>query len=381
MKRCLICMCVAFGLTAPLSAQTKAAFEVPEIRPSEYLNPPSATGYCKYVSGVAASQAADLMSPVVFGAVGNASAELLPSTLSPNTTIADRTRVFGGATYSLGSVQRGLALKQVAHADCEQYKVTAGLEAFLQDNWDALTSDALEARAEVLQEGLDHTKEILSRTSRLLEAHVSTTQEYHGMQLRRDELLQILEQTNSDMGRAAKSESLALFSLPELLRKQEDLLGRKEVEEGRAREAGAWDISVRGGFQQVINAPQESPFFANLTVSFNLGRLWQGNAERRASAGFRRWLEEDPTGASVRTSVLLEHFRAIQTAEAERLRETDILLDDLQQRLDSVRSVGDQKAQSYEDYVWFDYIKIKAEHAYLVAHLKDLSVVAGKIAP
>lgn len=381
MNRCLVGLCVAFGLAAPLSAQTKTAFEAPELKPSQYLNPPSAEGYCDYVSGVAASQSADLMSPVVFGAVGNASAELLPSTLSPITTIADRTRVFGGATFSLGSVQRGRALKQVAHADCEQYRVTAGLEAFLQDNWDALTSDALEARAEVLQEGLDHTKEILTRTSRLLEAHVSTTQEFHGVQLRRDELLQILEQTNSDMGRAAKSESLALFSLPELLRKQEDLLGRKEVEEGRAREAGAWDISVRGGFQQVINAPQERPFFANLTVSFNLGRLWQGNAERRASGGFRRWLEEDPTGASVRTSVLLEHFRAIQTAESERLRETDILLDDLQQRLESVRNVGDQKAQSYEDYVWFDYIKIKAEHAYLVAHLKDLSVVAGKIAP
>jgi hypothetical protein len=381
MKKWLICLCVAIGFNLPLWAQTKTAFEVPGIKPSQYLNPPSAAGYCDYVTGVAASQAADLISPVVFGAAGNASAELIPSTLSPNATIADRTRLFGGGSFSLGNVHRGLALKQVAHADCEQYKVTAGLEAFLQDNWDAITSDALEARAEVLQEGLDHTKEILSRTSRLLEAHVSTTQEYHGMQLRRDELLQILEQTNSDMGRAARSESLALFSLPELLRKEEDLLNRKEIEEGRAREAGAWDVSVRGGFQRVINAPQESHFFGNVTLSFNLGRLWQGNAEQRANNGFRRWIEEDPAGASVRTSVLLQHFRAIQTAEAERLRQTDILLDDLQQRLESVRSVGDQKAQSYEDYVWFDYIKIKAEHAYLVAHLKDLSVVAGKSAP
>ncbi|HSZ20993.1 MAG TPA: hypothetical protein VK770_14450 [Candidatus Acidoferrum sp.] len=381
MKKYLIWLCISFGLTMPLSAQTIAGFVTPEISPSPYLDPPAAASYCEYASGVAASQAAPLLSPEVFAAVGNASAELLPSTLSPITTIANRNRVFGGGSYSLGNVQRGLALKQVARADCEQYKVTAGLEAFLQDNWDAFTSNALEAREEVLREGLEHTKEILSRTSRLLEAHVSTTQEYHGMQLRRDELMQILEQTDSDLGKAAKSESLAAFSLPELLKRQEDLLTRKEIEEGKAREAGAWDISVRGGVERVFNAPQESPYFATVTLSFNLGRLWQGSADRRASEGFRHWIQEDPTGASQRTSVLLQHFRAIQAAEAERLRENDILLDDLEQRLESVRKVGDERAQSYEDYVWFDYIKVKAEHAFLVAHLRDLAVVAGKVSP
>src|SRR5690348_11691377 len=162
MKKDLIWLCFSFGLTLPLSAQTSAGFVTPEISPSPYLDPPAAASYCEYASGVAASQAAPLMSPYVFASVGNASAELLPSTLSPVTTIANRNRVFGGGSYSLGNVQRGVALKQVARADCEQYKVTAGLEAFLQDNWDAFTSNALEAREEVLREGLEHTKEILS---------------------------------------------------------------------------------------------------------------------------------------------------------------------------------------------------------------------------
>jgi len=80
----------------------------------------------------------------------------------------------------------------------------------------------------------------------------------------------------------------------------------------------------------------------------------------------------------MRTYMLLNHFHAIQIAETKRLRETEILMEDLEQRLESVRGVADQKVQSYEDYVWFDYVKIKAEHAYLVAHLKDLSSVAGR---
>jgi hypothetical protein len=76
--------------------------------------------------------------------------------------------------------------------------------------------------------------------------------------------------------------------------------------------------------------------------------------------------------------MLLDHFRAIQAAEGKRLRETEILMSDLEQKLESIRAIGNDKMQSYEDYVWFDYIKIKAEHAYLVAHLKDLATVAGK---
>ena len=377
MNRYLLAVCMVLGVTLSVSAQTKTVFDRPEGDSSPYLNPPAAADYCKYASGVATSQAALLDSPIVFGSLGSASAEILPSPLSATTSVANRTRFFGGASYSLGNVQRGRAVKRAARADCEQYEVTAGLEAFLQENWDALTSNALEARAQVLREALVHAKEILSRSEKLLETHVTTSQEFHGMQLRNDELLQILEQTDSDMGKAAKSEALAMFPLNEMLKKQQDLLTRQEIEQGKSRESGTWDLSGSAGFQRILNANQSSPYFGSITVSVNLGRLWQAGAERRATDGFHRWIQEDPTGPSVRTYMLLDHFHAIQTAEIKRLRETEILLEDLEQRLESVRSVGVEKVQSYEDYVWFDYVKVKAEHAYLVAHLKDLSAVGG----
>ena len=378
MKRCILVVCAVYGLSLPVLAQTTSVFDRPEGGSSPYLNSPAATDYCKYVSGVASSQSALLESPILFSSVGSASAEILPSPLSSTTSLANRTRFFGGASYSLGNVQRGRALKHAAQADCEQYEITAGLEAFLQENWEAFTSDALDARAQVLREALTHAKEILGRSEKLLEAHVTTSQEYHGMQLRNDELLQILEQTDSDMGKAARSEALVMFPLHEVLRKQQDLLTRQEVEQGKYREAGTWDVSGNAGLQRIINASQSSPYFGSVTVSVNLGRLWQGAAERRATDGFHRWIQEDPTGPSMRTYMLLNHFHAIQTAETKRLRETEILMEDLEQRLESVRGVADQKVQSYEDYVWFDYVKIKAEHAYLVAHLKDLASVAGR---
>ena len=378
MNRFPIAICMMFGLTLPLSAQTKPAFDRPAGSSSPYLNEPAAVDYCKFVSGVAASQADLLESPVLFSSLGSASAEILPSALSSTTSVANLTRFFGGASYSLGNVQRGQALKHAARADCEQYGITAGLEAFLQENWEAVTSDALDARAKVIRDALVQAKDILGRSQKLLEAHVATSQEYHAMQLRNDELLQILEQTDSDMGKAAKSEALAMLPLHEMLKKQQDLLTRQEIEQGKSREAGTWDISATAGAQRIINAGQSSPYFASVTLSLNPGRFWQTGAERRATEGFHRWVQEDPAGPSVRTYMLLNHFLAIQAAEAKRLSETEILMADLEQRLESVRSIGNEKVQSYEDFIWFDYIKIKAEHEYLVAHLRDLATVAGR---
>ena len=197
------------------------------------------------------------------------------------------------------------------------------------------------------------------------------------MQLRREELLQILEQTDIDMGKAARSEALAMLSLKELLEKEVVLQSRLEVEQGKLRKAGAWDFSVRTGYQRILDAPQTTPYFATATLSFNLGRLWQTKAEKRASEGFHHWVQEDPIGASERGSLVLQHFQAIQRAESQRLRQTNALLEDLQQRLESVQQVGDVRAESYADYVWFDFIKVKAEQAFLTAHLEDLSIVTG----
>lgn len=378
MTRPLLVLSLFLCTALPLLAQNRGVFAPPEGGSSPYLNEPAAADYCKYVAGVASSQAAILKAPILFGSLGSASAEILPSPLSATTLVANRTRFYGGATYSLGDLQRGRAVKYAARADCEQYQITAGLEAFLQENWDALTSDALDARAQVLRDALVQAKEILGRSQKLVEARVATSQEYHAMQLRNDELLQILEQTDSDMGKAVKSESLTMFPLHEMLKRQQDLLTRQEIEQGKSREAGTWDISGRVGLQRIINANQSSPYFASITASLNLGRFWQGSAERRATDAFHRWVQEDPSGPSVRTYMLLDHFHAIQTAEQKRLQETEILMADLEQRLQSVRGIDSDKVQSYEDYVWFDYVKIKAEHAYLVAHLKDLSMVAGK---
>src|SRR5665213_458491 len=193
MNRSLFVVCMLLGLTLPAWSQTKTTFERAEGGGSPYLNPPAAADYCKFATGVATSQADLLKSPVIFASLGSASAEILPSALSSETSVANRTRFFTGASYSIGNLQRARAVKQAARADCQQYEVTSGLEAFLQENWEALTSGALDARAQVLRDALVQSKDILSRSQKLMEAHVATSQEYHAMQLRNDELLQILE--------------------------------------------------------------------------------------------------------------------------------------------------------------------------------------------
>ena len=364
----------SFPITS-LSAQSQFGPTAGEQAKPDYLNPAGTAAYCEYVEGVGDSLAAPLMSPIVFGTLGNSTAELLPTDLAASGTVSNRNRFISGGSFSFANLQKGLAVKGVARADCERYKISSGLEAFLQENGQAFTSESLQARAAVLRQALPQSDEIVARAKKSVESYATTVQEMHAMQLRRDELLQILEQTDSDLGRAARSESLAGLPLSELLRKHTNVEMRLERAQARSREAGAWDLSLRIGYDRVIGAMQTTPIFGTATLSFNLGHLRQPKAEKRAAEGYALWTQQAPLGIGARTSMLLQHFRAIRRAESERLRQAEILMADLEQRLKSVQALSDQKAQSYADYLWFDYVKLRAEHAYLTAHLKDLSAV------
>lgn len=371
----VVLTCALSLLTTSLLAQSQPGLTPSEQPKPDYANPLAAAAYCEYVQGVGDSLAAPLMSPVVFASIGNSTAELLPTDLSASAAVSNRNRFIVGGSFSFANLQKGLALKGVAHADCERYKIAAGLEAFLQDNGQAFTSASLQARAAVLHQALPQSDEIVARTKKSLESYGTTVQELHGMQLRRDELQQILEQTDSDMGRAARSESLAGLPLSALLQKHTNLETQLERAHSRSRSAGAWDFSLRVGYDRTIGATQTTPIFGTATLSFNLGHLWQAKPEKRAREGFALWNQQDPVGIGVRTTMLLQRFRAIHRAEAERLQQAEVLIADLEQRMKSVRELSDQKAQSYADYLWFDYVKLKAEHAYLTAHLQDLSAV------
>jgi hypothetical protein len=69
---------------------------------------------------------------------------------------------------------------------------------------------------------------------------------------------------------------------------------------------------------------------------------------------------------------LLAEARATQATEKARLAEVEVLKRDLEQQLSVVQAVESSQVRRYRDFVWFELARVRAEHAYLDAHVKEL---------
>lgn len=366
-----ICAATARGQGA---AQPRGALQERSAVATPVLTDP----YCEYTEGAAASEAAPLLAPNLFTTGGVFNSELLAVSTPISTSRANHGRLFAGGEYSFGNLQKGITFKRRARADCEAHRITAELESFLQNDSNTTTTGALAARASVFREALPQGETILEATAKSVEGFSTTIQEADAVRLRLDELRRMLEDTEREKILATPSEAFAGVSLPRLLEQAQALQRELEKREGNAREAAAWDFTVRGGYDHIFLQNVGQPYFAMGTLTFNLGSLWQKKADARAAEARQKWFLEQPEGVAARTQRLLRQLRGMKQAEEVRLRETQILLADLEQRMKSLQEISNKKAESYANYLWFDYVKVKAENAYLSIHLKDLAGIAGE---
>src|SRR5580693_436084 len=91
------------------------------------------SSYCRWVRAVAASTADPLVAPSVYASGGYTS----PADAGDNTSLAalpPTPRLIVAGMYSVGSLNRGLALRAQADAECKRYTTTADLRAFVERN-------------------------------------------------------------------------------------------------------------------------------------------------------------------------------------------------------------------------------------------------------
>jgi hypothetical protein len=71
--------------------------------------------------------------------------------------------------------------------------------------------------------------------------------------------------------------------------------------------------------------------------------------------------------------------RLVSMLEIEQKRKTEvgILLADLDEQLDQLKSLGGDAGRRYRQTVWFEWVKVKAEHAYLTSHVASLQEILG----
>jgi len=319
--------------------------------------------YCDYIEGVAAAQSALLFSPEVFGSFGYL--DQLVASDQVDQAATDDLRVTAGVRYRLSGIYQGLKTRDRAHAECRRQKA-------LDQVAGATTYRALEARAKVLEDALDEAQKILTQAGNDLDARRETAQDVTSTRLRVDELRALASDARRQLSELppAASDQPMTRALDAYYAADADV----ERHEASLRRAQAWDVQVRFGYDAFLSNDNTTPYFALVQVGLNLGWFLQGSGNDRAAAGRRRLTEERGAGQGAATTTALKATLAL---ESRREQETGVLLADLQEQLDQLKAVGGESSRRYRQTVWFEWVKVKADHAYLAAHVATLREVLG----
>ncbi len=105
--------------------------------------------------------------------------------------------------------------------------------------------------------------------------------------------------------------------------------------------------------------------------------FFQGKHNDLAAEGRRRMVREQHQVQLVDTTV--SHIQDELKTEQQRSEETAALEQDLSNQIAAIERIGGDDNLRYRDTVWFDYIKVKAEHAYFAAHVSSLQEVLGEV--
>lgn len=337
-------------------------------------------GYCQYVRGVADAESAVLLAPELFATTGAVNAGEATGGSAP--LGAPKLRLTAGVGYDLVGLYRGLAFRRRAEADCRRHRALAALQAAVQTGASGIGAEpALQARASVLESAIPQGEQLLGRLREDVREGRATVEELNALQLRLDGLRALASDTAREREKLAGRVPLAgepLSALLQELRAAEDSL--EEISAG-LRGATAWDVRLRGGYDEVFGVQQDVPLFGTLTVSYNLGGLWQSGANARAREGRRLASREEVEGIDRRVDLLLRELRSARAAEQARLREVTVLVTDLEGQLRGIESLQTSQVRRYRDYLMLELARLRAEQAYLTAHVAGLDTFLGAERP
>ncbi|WP_163780469.1 hypothetical protein [Myxococcus vastator] len=371
---------------ALLSIAARLALAQPAPPPAGELTSPSsedrAAGYCDFVRGVGSAEAALELAPEVFGAFGVVNAGEATGGAGTTPLGEPTPRITAGLMYDFVGLYRGRALHKRAEADCRRQRAMVVLEAAIRQGSGLGEQAALEARARVLEEALPNAEALLTSLRNDMKQGQVTLEELNAVQVRLDGLRQLATSTQVARARLAArppfQQGQRLESVLNELRAADDQL---ESYNGALRRSRAWRVSLRGGYDELIDADQDLPLFGQLTLSFNLGHLWQGSANARAREGRRRATLDDVSGVPQRVNELIAELRAVHRTEEGRLRELSTLVSDLEAQLKSMDALQTREIRRFRGYLMMELTRLRAEQAYLRAHVESLQSFLGARSP
>ncbi|MFP2957474.1 hypothetical protein ACLEPN_06485 [Myxococcus sp. 1LA] len=371
---------------ALLSLAARLALAQPAPPPAGELSSPSsenrAAGYCDFVRGVGSAEAALELAPEIFGAFGVVNAGEASGGAGTTPLGEPTPRITAGLMYDVVGLYRGRAIRKRAEADCRRQGALTVLESAIRQGNGLGEEAALEARSRVLEEALPQAEALLTSLRNDMKQGLVTLEEMNAVQVRLDGLRQLAVSTKVARERlAARPRFQSGTRLEHVLNELRAADDQFEEHNGALRRSRAWRLNLRGGYDRLIDVDQDLPLFGQVTLSYNLGHLWQGAANARAREGRRRATLDDVSGVPQRVNELLAELRSTQRTEEGRLQEVSTLVSDLETQLQTMDALQTREVRRFRGYLMMELTRLRAEQAYLRAHVESLQSFLGAGAP
>jgi len=349
----------AAAMVVVASVGTARADEPPASAPAADT---SNDGYCEFVEGAAAAQADLLQAPTAFASLGYVKE---PTGAG---AVTSGTRGALGLQYNFVGIASGSATRARAEADCKRHQALDRVQG-------ETVYRALRAKKKIYDEAMAEADKMMAIAAEDLRQHRTVAQDVVAMRVRVNELHDLQSDTArliDSLPAPSKGESLG-GSLAAYYRADAEI----EEHEARLRRLSGIDVTARFGFDSYFDRQDDSPVFGVLQVSINLGEFFMGGANDRAMAGRKKTVREQHQVQLVDTTI--SHIKREIDAESMRSDETAALEQDLEAQISQLDKIGGDESKHYRQTVWFDYVKVKAEHAYFMTHVASLKEVVGQV--
>lgn len=333
---------------------------------AEALATRDADAYCEYIQASAAAQSLPLIWPdlQLTGGILNAFESDQASAL------VLRPRLMAGLRYSASGLVRGLALRDQAAALCKHYRASSQLRGLVERTRDGLPRGPLAAKLAVLQAALPQAEAALVRQRAALQQAQITLMDAHNFESRLDGLRAAIVGAEQELQTAAT---------PTLQGSVEELIAERRAADSHLQSAqqsldntALWDVTLRGGYDRIIDLPERLPVYGALMVTLNLGALALGDAHAVAQRAHAAWTQQEAGGLEERVHHTQGRLKAMLAGHRQRVADLERRVARLDDQQRAAGNAPSGTARALVDALWFDRISAEADLAYAHAHTEEL---------
>lgn len=348
-----------------------------------------AEALCRYHKAQAAGQGALLGSPRLFAnalsfqGVGDLTSPDGVSLAVPTRGLTARLQV--GASWSLSDLRKRWLVRDAASARCAELRaVQADVAPPGPTGTPEPVSEhpaaALQAKLAVLRAARPEAQSKVAASAAMVAAGTLAAPAHDRLLARLDALDAAIAAAEDDLLLAeARSEASAQRSRAKRpdMRAVRDSARRAAEAALRVDRASAMDVTIRVGYDEILDVEQRYPLLAGLQLSLSPGWFAARQAHRAAAQAYAERAEsaarQVDSGAD--DGRLAERLRESSASRLAALAATARRLDE---RIKALRALPGREAGEYADELWFEALQVAAERAFhearrsqMAAHVPD----------